>query len=190
MNKNQLIFYNKKEELNNELAYYKLKKDENIYVELSGNVSCINLNYLQNNSIILSENKQETLIIYQNRTVYLTITGEISDEIELIFKVNNKKSSINIKKTTGIDSPIYSLNKEELDKNNQYKFTFNLNVKEAKIGMLITIDSKLTVNIIYKKIKHWFIFKIAFPLFFLGITLVCLACYCYNQINDAKKKNY
>ena len=188
LNKKQLIFYNKKEQLENELAYYKLKKDENIYVELSGNVPCINLNYLQNNSIILSENKQETLIIYQNRNVYLTIKGEISDEIELIFKVDNKKSTIDIERFSIIGSPISSLNKEVLDKNNQYKFTFNLNVKEAKIGVLITNDSKLTINIFYKKIKHWFISQIAFPLFFLGITLICLACHCYNRINDAKKE--
>ena len=188
LNKKQLIFYNKKEQLENELAYYKLKKDENIYVELNGNVPCINLNYLQNNSIILSENKQETLIIYQNRNVYLTIKGEISDEIELIFKVDNKKSTIDIERFSIIGSPISSLNKEVLDKNNQYKFTFNLNVKEAKIGVLITNDSKLTINIFYKKIKHWFISQIAFPLFFIGITLICLACHCYNRINDAKKE--
>ena len=188
LNKNQLIFYNKKEQIKNELAYYKLKKDENIYVELSGNVPCINLNYLQNNSIILSENKQETLIIYQNRNVYLTIKGEISDEIELIFKVDNKKSTIDIERFSIIGSPISSLNKEVLDKNNQYKFTFNLNVKEAKIEVLITIDSKLTINIFYKKIKHWFNFQIAFPLFFIGITLIWLACHCYNRINDAKKE--
>ena len=78
---------------------------------------------------------------------YFIFTFLISLEIKFkTRKIRLKKNIIFLKDTFIIESLIHSL--KELDKNNQY--TFYLNVKKAEITVLITTNSKLTVNIFYK----------------------------------------